>query len=589
MTIDPITAVSALNFVFNLLSGLQEPVQGGNLASDFPSVMRSVSCSGKTGAAADAFPVDNKPVKEKPDAVLYLDALRKSFLEKGKSPDQVYINKNDSRMLSDFLLECGVPEAKAKKLIAQLFENRSDGMIRLSDFISGAEKLAASEKKKNSSVILDAPAVPKIESALIGAGMTLMQADNLLTSARTEGGGIDIDKLVSRVKLNGNGGREKRSAKEIRDAGNLKDTAGKGVPAGADMPCKIDDLIAGLERIKSAARGESAANESVTSIKKRISGYKQSQEKNTGFAENIADAKKENHVAGTNKAFELPPNVKASIERIMEKSSDGSEKFEMRQAGREIQASWASYREGGKDKTGAKGVTKNSGKAADMQVGGQAPDSVKNDAVLKERGNLIPELKDRFKDETDAAEKISLDKLTAKNQGIFREGTVFPRSEQASSKHVNNNGMNAYLPEQTAKRLGMQISGAIAKGDGILRLQLSPPELGTVNLSVKMKENALNLGIIAENNAAKDILVAGYNDLKNSLANQGIRLETLDVRVGQDYGGSLTDPGDYSGHGRGWKNEKEEIVVSDAGDFADTDVSRRMRIPEQNSLLDLKV
>ncbi|MDQ1331344.1 MAG: flagellar hook-length control protein FliK [Thermodesulfobacteriota bacterium] len=541
MAINPVNAASLLNFVFGLMNGDPKRLNDGNVSGDFSSLIKKCAkYAGTAGGAADAVRGNKTPDKSGPDAALCLDALRKGLLKKGKSPDQVYLNKNDSHMLAGFLRECGFPETKVKEYIAGIFENRADGMIRLSDFIAGAEKLRDSEKEKKSPVILESSAVPKIESVLIGSGLTLMESGRLLSSSRADGGGLNIDKLISGIKKSGNIGKEGRS-KIIQQSGGLKEEKETGIRTGSGRPDGKDELIAALETFRNAAGGEPDAADGALSVKKDTSVPKPGREGDIRFAEKIVNVKKEFAAVETDSSVRISPDVKASIDRIIEKATESGEKFELRQAGTHVAESWITRMEGGKKGAGSGKIQEGAGKTAHMPGVGEERykgGSGSDESLRQEKISLLSEMRDLPGHEKGTGSE-TFDNLILKNPGVLKEGTVIARNESFASGVLNQNGGNSFPPEYTMDRLGIQISRSIAKGDGVIKLQLTPPELGTVNLSMKLKENSLYLGIVAENSSAKELLAAGYNDLKNSLADQGIRLEALDVQVDQNSGRSF--------------------------------------------------
>ena len=65
--------------------------------------------------------------------------------------------------------------------------------------------------------------------------------------------------------------------------------------------------------------------------------------------------------------------------------------------------------------------------------------------------------------------------------------------------------------------------------DGVLRLRLSPPELGALRLELKMHEGALTARVEAETPTAKALLLEHLPMLRERLAEQGVRVEQFDV------------------------------------------------------------
>ncbi|MFT5527490.1 MAG: flagellar hook-length control protein FliK, partial [Pirellulaceae bacterium] len=69
-----------------------------------------------------------------------------------------------------------------------------------------------------------------------------------------------------------------------------------------------------------------------------------------------------------------------------------------------------------------------------------------------------------------------------------------------------------------------------------LRIRLSPPELGSIRLEIKVQDGALSARIEAETPAARAALLENVNDLRQRLAEQGIRIEQFDVDLNDQQG-----------------------------------------------------
>jgi len=130
--------------------------------------------------------------------------------------------------------------------------------------------------------------------------------------------------------------------------------------------------------------------------------------------------------------------------------------------------------------------------------------------------------------------------LKGENTGIQSEKTAFPVpgqtagstfSETIHAIKQNQTPPRDVLPAYLVDQLGRQISRSIQKGDRVLKIQLKPPELGVVKVELDLKENVLKLGMITENSAVKELLLANANELKEALVEQGVKLEKIDVQI----------------------------------------------------------
>lgn len=83
--------------------------------------------------------------------------------------------------------------------------------------------------------------------------------------------------------------------------------------------------------------------------------------------------------------------------------------------------------------------------------------------------------------------------------------------------------------------------------DGEIRLRLSPPELGSLRLEVKVQDGVLAARLEAETPAARTLLLDNLPVLRERLAEQGIRIEQFEVNVAdRRSGGPAGDTGGNS-------------------------------------------
>lgn len=77
--------------------------------------------------------------------------------------------------------------------------------------------------------------------------------------------------------------------------------------------------------------------------------------------------------------------------------------------------------------------------------------------------------------------------------------------------------------------------------DGNIRLRLSPPELGSLQLEVKVQGGALTAKIEAETAMARSLILENMPVLRERLAEQGIRVDQFDVDLSDRQQGGLPD------------------------------------------------
>jgi flagellar hook-length control protein FliK len=76
--------------------------------------------------------------------------------------------------------------------------------------------------------------------------------------------------------------------------------------------------------------------------------------------------------------------------------------------------------------------------------------------------------------------------------------------------------------------------------EGQIQLRLSPPELGSLRISITVHEGVVSAKVEVETAAARNVLLDNLPALRERLAEQEIRIEKFDVDVRRD-GGQETD------------------------------------------------
>ncbi|WP_245619926.1 flagellar hook-length control protein FliK [Desulfobacter vibrioformis] len=97
------------------------------------------------------------------------------------------------------------------------------------------------------------------------------------------------------------------------------------------------------------------------------------------------------------------------------------------------------------------------------------------------------------------------------------------------------------LPDFVTRQVGKSIVRSINAGDDTIRMQLKPPELGRVYMSIDHDGSSMKLSVITEHQSAKDILTANINEIKAMLSFSGISLESFEVNMSSDFQQSMAD------------------------------------------------
>ena len=209
-------------FVNGKASGNVTPLNSGEGNGHFLSDMQKALHASKN----DAFHRADKPTKinKTPDNKgykYYLESFKKELLAQGKPLNKTFLNKSDLSLVKTFLLQCGFSHEKVERFLKDLKANNPDGEINLSQIFLKITELGESKRKEHQYVTLSPATVPYIESILRDINLTPKELDSIFSKARVEGGGLDLHKLV--VKLKEIKGRSVLTNQTVVDQISLED------------------------------------------------------------------------------------------------------------------------------------------------------------------------------------------------------------------------------------------------------------------------------------------------------------------------------------------------------------------------------
>ena len=140
-----------------------------------------------------------------------------------------------------------------------------------------------------------------------------------------------------------------------------------------------------------------------------------------------------------------------------------------------------------------------------------------------------------------------LDASTSKNlEAIKINGEIQVQNSSVATENNNKTASTtkATLPEnsiykapienrvidQIINRLSVRSNGSQSE----VKIRLDPPSLGTVRMNISTSADGVRTLIVAENQAVKQLIENNLSQLRDSMANQGLKLDGFSVQVGGD-------------------------------------------------------
>lgn len=97
------------------------------------------------------------------------------------------------------------------------------------------------------------------------------------------------------------------------------------------------------------------------------------------------------------------------------------------------------------------------------------------------------------------------------------------------------------FPLHVVNQVGRQMAFAIRRGENQVRVQLKPPNLGSIQLDMVMKDYVLKVAMITEHHAVKELLMSHVHELREALVEQGVELQRIDINIDHHFGQSLAN------------------------------------------------
>ena len=372
-------------------------------------------------------------------------------------------------------------------------------------------------------IVVESSIIPHIESRLRDCGLSQRQIDNALDLAKVEGGKIDLGKFITGLKKETNKGLEPLNRPMLNQfIASLEKAANQSVSSKAVSSKVLDN--------------ENVSRQIVTVLSKMDSRIDYG---NAGKAAGELDT--------TNP---LPPEVKGIIEHIadMAKTVGETNRPLVFPLGNHDMKAFLSSK-------GKIANTKNNNKEHYLKVSA----SENKDAMsMKYNGETVkqPDTKREVKLPLDLDGETGLRKGVketgrAEKSGIKTVG--MPHNAGASnpteSINIADKGQNPVrnsFPSYLINQVGRQIARSIHNGKNVIKLQLKPPELGTIKIEVGIEDNRLRLSMITQDKIVKHILLSNIHELKEALVEQGIKPDKIDIQLDYNPDQSLTNSNKHS-------------------------------------------
>ena len=132
------------------------------------------------------------------------------------------------------------------------------------------------------------------------------------------------------------------------------------------------------------------------------------------------------------------------------------------------------------------------------------------------------------------------------------------RADQGRSEVARSNAGTPISPYQETKLVQRVMRGLeqLANGGGQVRLRLHPPELGSLQMTLRMEAGQVFAKLDVESTTARDALLSNAQTLRDRLAEQGLKVASFEVEVSTDSSGTGTSGSNWHGDGSGGSDSR---------------------------------
>lgn len=344
------------------------------------------------------------------------------------------------------------------------------------------------------------------------------QLRRLIASAGDEDGGVDGRTLLSKLM----------QLKQEASTG-----VGSGMTAGTRSAASDSGSIS-LERFVAILEDRIATADGLRGGANALHGSRSMADIARGFMENVVAA-----AEGTSEGRALPVDLEGG-EPFQTPWQPGAKRFS--KSDNRLSTTRSA------SETVAKNGTGESGALASKQT--VSAEGAQRQTALNPSGVNSAE---KFSEVLNAAGRDKTNN-TGEDPGLGTEGLAREMKAGDGTASFGKTAAGRNLPGYLLNQVSRQILRLRNAGENELTLQLKPPHLGRMKLNIEHASGGIRVGIVVESSAARDMLLANSHDLKAALADQGLRLDKIDVEAQADFGQSMAQAGRGFGQSGGRKS-----------------------------------
>ena len=490
-------------------SAMNKNVGCKGLGNSFTSILGSLISEAESGKAIGTKNLMSlmnieQGAGKKTDGVI---ALLASVIteQNGVIPADGFVGAEGLDALKNLLEQMGFDKEAVKDFIAREKEGEGENDLSLQALLSDLGQFL---KDNDQGLTLDISALPYIQTALNESGLEPDQIENIVGNSVDKSEGVDVGALLSELKPyinNGTGDAEQKQLKSGEQA-----EAGKGKLSLSEFAEKLEAATAGNQ---TSGEQQALADRFARAFGDSIHGNNKKVVKDGAESHSVTET-----IDPKNPALRFDTENSLGLQNNKNTTTDSGDQAQALAAGGE----------------------KKNLQESDLAALKNIHDAkLSKDSAVTGKGNE--------------------DSASFSMKNIAGSG-VYGKTSEVNTVSATEKNLPAYVTDQVAR----QISRAVKNGDSEIKFHIKPPDMGRVELSIQTTANGLRINVIAEQGTTRDMILNHASELKNLLAEQGIRLEKMDVNLSGDFGQGMAQARQESDHsGRGRRNKDKPVFSMD--------------------------
>ena len=452
----------------------------------------------------------------------FVSALQAVFLMLSNGRlENISMDPSGLETLQKLLLKAGFSQEDVAELIAAFSEEMEQGTLTLDQVFDALFELPfEAGENVTEATFLDSSESPFLESILMSLGVPAEKIQEIMTRAEQGAQGLNLDTIIAELQA-----LQKKAfysnqpfqvTKSETPVETLARQIGLKIETNQPQTVSLDDIIRSLEQLRQDRRQLSAAYRPDTAAETKAGGETSAELLNTLFK----SLRNQQKITDKSTFGFSEEKIKEYFEKsfLMTRENDGKTK-------------------GLLNPESLKSLKKGDQKGAFKEIEALLDGNTKETAVQKGTAAGIKEATRRS-----GGLKEKMVEQPPSQAFESRAGDVDVKMELPKAKPAART-----LPAYVTQQVGKSIVRAVNQGENSLKIQLKPPELGRLLMTIDKTGNNMRVSILTENHAAREIITQNITELRTVLSNSGVNLERFEVDMSSDFRQSMADARQQAG------------------------------------------